>query len=134
MRLISCVYGAGFGAGPFGHYSGTFAWYPRLGIVQGSFLRWVRFRAGAGERRRAVLLGLNRYRQYGVGANGFASCKADWRRFDRLAGRALRLRSESTSVQGVAQGIGADGGLLVAHNGEVREYHAGEVSVRPASS
>lgn len=88
----------------------------------------------AGQLLRALLEAVRSYEQDGLGADGFSSFAADWQRFDCLRGRIVWLRSEQGSMHGVCRGLGPEGGLLVEVDGRIREHHAGEVSVRPASA
>ena len=72
----------------------------------------------------ATLLALQRFAH-----DGLASFLDDWRAFDALAGRVVRVEG-SASIEGTAAGIDADGHLLVdTPHGRVR-VASGEVSVR----
>jgi BirA family biotin operon repressor/biotin-[acetyl-CoA-carboxylase] ligase len=57
----------------------------------------------------------------------------DWQRFDRVAGRAIRLYTGDGIVTGTARGVDERGALKVEHKGGVIHYHSGEVSLRVAS-
>ena len=55
----------------------------------------------------------------------------DWERLDLVSGRTVELHHEHEPViKGVARGIDARGALLIEHDGMIRSYHAGEVSIR----
>lgn len=49
---------------------------------------------------------------------------------DALAGREVLIHSAASTEQGFAEGIAADGALRVRMAGQIRNVHAGEVSVR----
>lgn len=54
---------------------------------------------------------------------------------DAIAGRAIRLGSETETIAGTALGLAADGALRVRlEDGSERCFHAGEVSVRAAGA
>jgi len=64
---------------------------------------------------------------------GLAAFADEWRRHDITHGRQVRLHTgQRESVSGVARGVDAHGALLIERDGEVRAFHAGEVSVRLA--
>lgn len=64
------------------------------------------------------------------GDSGFASFAADWREADALAGAAVVVRGAQADVQGVAEGIDADGALRVRTAAGVQRFTSGDVSVR----
>jgi BirA family biotin operon repressor/biotin-[acetyl-CoA-carboxylase] ligase len=71
-------------------------------------------------------------------AQGFEPFAADWRRWDVLRGREVVISCAGEVLSGTADGITPGGGLLVScrsAGGEprLREFVAGEVSIRPAS-
>ena len=62
---------------------------------------------------------------------GFADLTQDWARFDRIAGRPVRLYLPQGSVTGIARGVDASGALLLeGADGRLIPYLGGEVSVR----
>jgi BirA family biotin operon repressor/biotin-[acetyl-CoA-carboxylase] ligase len=63
---------------------------------------------------------------------GMAAFVEEWRSLDACAGREVVVQLAAGGVRGIAQGIDADGALLVAHDGALRRYHSGEVSLRVA--
>lgn len=63
-------------------------------------------------------------------AEGLAPFLADYRKFDMLAGREVSIQLGDTHHGGMAVGIDSEGALQVRIDGAVREFHAGEVSVR----
>lgn len=77
---------------------------------------------------RALLPALSEFER-----GGFAAFAEDWRRFDALAGRPVRVLAGDRVEDGVAMGIDAGGGLRVRHADGERIHHAGEVSVRVAA-
>ncbi len=60
---------------------------------------------------------------------GFAPFRARYTRFDRLAGREVRVDGEPP-LAGVARGVDEDGALLVETGGTCHRVIAGDVSVR----
>ncbi len=62
-------------------------------------------------------------------AHGFAPFATEWRARDVLKGRPVRVEGGSV-LEGIAQGIDSDGGLLIATTDGVQVVHAGDVSVR----
>ncbi|CAB0151906.1 Bifunctional ligase/repressor BirA [Pseudidiomarina piscicola] len=63
-------------------------------------------------------------------ADGLGSFIEQWQRFDSLEGKAVRLLFGEKSIAGTAVGIAEDGSLLVNVDGQVKRFHAGEVSLR----
>jgi BirA family biotin operon repressor/biotin-[acetyl-CoA-carboxylase] ligase len=61
---------------------------------------------------------------------GLAPFLARYSRLDVLAGREVLVHSAAGAEPGIAEGIAADGALRVRMAGELRNVHAGEVSVR----
>jgi len=72
-----------------------------------------------------MLAGFERYESTGL--PGFI---APWRMLDGLNGKAVRVTTGASQVEGVARGIDAEGALLVERGGEILRCHSGEVSVR----
>lgn len=65
------------------------------------------------------------------GRNGFGAFVAEWRRYDRLDGRPVTVRTGQQERAGIARGIADDGALLVEADGKMERLMAGEVSLRP---
>lgn len=64
-------------------------------------------------------------------AQGFAAYRTDWRAADFLLGRAVTLDDAAGKFSGTAQGIDADGALVVeTASGVRRRVTSGDVSVR----
>ncbi|MFC0445346.1 bifunctional biotin--[acetyl-CoA-carboxylase] ligase/biotin operon repressor BirA [Pseudidiomarina halophila] len=61
---------------------------------------------------------------------GLAPFIERWNAFDRLQDREVRIQLGEKVIAGYAQGIAEDGSLLVAVDGELERFHAGEVSLR----
>ncbi|WP_368562482.1 bifunctional biotin--[acetyl-CoA-carboxylase] ligase/biotin operon repressor BirA [Pseudoxanthomonas sp. UTMC 1351] len=61
---------------------------------------------------------------------GLAPFLPRYARLDALAGREVLIHSAGGTEQGWAEGIAADGALRVRIAGEIRNVHAGEISVR----
>ena len=62
--------------------------------------------------------------------SGFRGFQRAWDARDALCGKPITVSQGQTVWHGIAQGVGADGGLRVLSDGEVRRVNAGEVSVR----
>ncbi len=61
---------------------------------------------------------------------GLAPFLADYAARDVLAGRVVRVEQNGQWHEGTALGVDAHGALLVRHQGGIRSYWSGEVSVR----
>ncbi|MEJ2590991.1 MAG: bifunctional biotin--[acetyl-CoA-carboxylase] ligase/biotin operon repressor BirA [Candidatus Thiodiazotropha sp.] len=61
---------------------------------------------------------------------GLAAFMADWQRHDLLLDRMVEVRSASQRYYGKHLGIDASGAMRLQMDGEVRLFHAGEVSLR----
>lgn len=66
--------------------------------------------------------------------DGFRARHAQWRRYDVLEGRAVRITRGGTAVEGIARGVNGQGALLVEVDGQLQEFAGGEVTVRPAQT
>ncbi|WJG08839.1 bifunctional biotin--[acetyl-CoA-carboxylase] ligase/biotin operon repressor BirA [Aliiglaciecola sp. LCG003] len=55
---------------------------------------------------------------------------AEWKKLDFFADQAVTLTIGNKKLTGICRGIDKDGALLLEHNGEVRPFHGGEISVR----
>jgi len=62
--------------------------------------------------------------------HGFAAFAQHWRRRDGIRGRRVGVVLPSGRVSGRAEGVDADGALLLSVHGSLRRYPAGELSVR----
>lgn len=63
-------------------------------------------------------------------AEGFAAFAAAYARRDLLRGQAV-VTTHAACPDGVAEGVAADGALLVRRGGEIHRVASGDVSVRP---
>ncbi|MFO1468226.1 MAG: biotin--[acetyl-CoA-carboxylase] ligase [Steroidobacteraceae bacterium] len=63
--------------------------------------------------------------------DGFASFAAEWGELDALRGRPATVMLGGQQWSGMAEGIDADGGLLLRVGGERRKFVSGEASLRP---
>ena len=63
-------------------------------------------------------------------AHGFEPFRERWQRADALRGKPVNVLTDKEPVRGVAQGIDADGALLVACAGGLVRFVSGDVSVR----
>lgn len=61
---------------------------------------------------------------------GFAACAEEWRRYDCVTGRMVRLMSGSYTLTGRMLGIDDSGALLLSVDGAVRRFTTGEISLR----
>jgi BirA family biotin operon repressor/biotin-[acetyl-CoA-carboxylase] ligase len=69
--------------------------------------------------------GLERYER-----DGFSSFAPEWRAADALAGKAVVVSSEGSSVTGHARGIDLDGALCLQTREGLQRFMTGDVSVR----
>jgi BirA family biotin operon repressor/biotin-[acetyl-CoA-carboxylase] ligase len=67
-------------------------------------------------------------------ARGFAAFVADWNTLDQSAGRAVRIESAGTVLEGIARGIDESGALIVEADGHRHHLHSGDVSLRLAAA
>ena len=65
--------------------------------------------------------------------DGFAPFASEWASADALAGRMVNVHMPGSDLVGRASGVAADGTLRVDCDGEMRQFHTGEVSVRAQS-
>lgn len=66
-------------------------------------------------------------------AEGFAAFRNEWRGYDLLRNKAVRLLLPTGDVvMGHARDVDADGALLLSVDGYLQRYHCGEVSLRLA--
>lgn len=61
---------------------------------------------------------------------GFAAFHADWQRLDGLAGKAVRLDAGRGAIEGIADGVEADGALRIRTKNGLQRFHSGELSVK----
>jgi BirA family transcriptional regulator, biotin operon repressor / biotin---[acetyl-CoA-carboxylase] ligase len=61
---------------------------------------------------------------------GFEAFRDEWRSLDALLGRPARVLLAGAAVEGIARGVGEDGGLLLEHGGNVEKFISGEASLR----
>lgn len=62
--------------------------------------------------------------------NGFSTFKESWMRYDAYKGKKVRLLSGEREQLGIARGVSDNGALILEEQGELREVHAGELSLR----
>jgi BirA family biotin operon repressor/biotin-[acetyl-CoA-carboxylase] ligase len=67
------------------------------------------------------------------GRSGFGAFAGRWAGLDALAGSQVRVVQGAGAVEGEACGADAEGALLVKVHGELRRFHSGDVSLRPAT-
>jgi BirA family biotin operon repressor/biotin-[acetyl-CoA-carboxylase] ligase len=63
-------------------------------------------------------------------AGGFALFREEWESADELYGRSITVIHGASRQFGVARGLSDSGGLLVALEEGMREFHSGDVSIR----
>lgn len=61
---------------------------------------------------------------------GLSPLLAEWRHYDLYHGKPVQLRMGNRTIEGTHHGIDKTGALLLSNDGDVRAYHAGEVSLR----
>lgn len=66
------------------------------------------------------------------GRCGFGAFASRWAGLDALAGARVRVEQGAELVEGEACGTDTEGALLVEVAGQVRRFHSGDVSLRPA--
>lgn len=76
-----------------------------------------------------LLVAFAAYSQHGL--SPFAE---QWRRWDGILDKQVRLTLPHQTVTGIARGIDAVGGLRLECNGSITVYHAGEISLREVKS
>jgi BirA family biotin operon repressor/biotin-[acetyl-CoA-carboxylase] ligase len=67
------------------------------------------------------------------GRCGFGAFASRWAGLDALAGARVRVEQGAEFVEGEACGTDAEGALLIKVAGQVRRFHSGDVSLRPAT-
>ncbi len=66
--------------------------------------------------------------------SGLKTFMPDWRRWDGIQGKPVRLVFADHEIEGQAEGIDEQGALLLKNGNGLRRYHMGEVSLRSAKS
>lgn len=61
---------------------------------------------------------------------GFAAFQADWKALDGLFGKAVRLDLGLQRIEGIADGVEADGALRIQSQNGLQRFHSGELSVK----
>ncbi|WP_226666592.1 bifunctional biotin--[acetyl-CoA-carboxylase] ligase/biotin operon repressor BirA [Microbulbifer aggregans] len=64
---------------------------------------------------------------------GFGPWREPWQALDQFAGAEVCLQSAQQRWCGIERGVDQTGALLLETDGEIRAYHGGEISLRPAS-
>lgn len=64
--------------------------------------------------------------------SGLQSFIDRWRQLDVYRDKDIKLLYGQKSILGIGRGINQQGGILVEHEGELKAYYGGEISVRPA--
>ncbi|MDF1630916.1 MAG: biotin--[acetyl-CoA-carboxylase] ligase [Alcanivoracaceae bacterium] len=67
-------------------------------------------------------------------AQGFDGWRKRWAELDALSGRLVSVSTAAGSIQGVAEGVDETGALRLRVDGELRIFHGGEASLRPAGA
>lgn len=63
-------------------------------------------------------------------AGGLEALHGRWTQYDFVRDKEVNIHLHDRIVSGVARGIDRQGSLLVEHNGQIRTYSSGEVSLR----
>ena len=61
---------------------------------------------------------------------GFVSFKSEWSNYDVLHQQAVQLLQADQRLIGIAQGVTAEGSLLLRTDEGMQAFHSGEVSLR----
>jgi BirA family transcriptional regulator, biotin operon repressor / biotin---[acetyl-CoA-carboxylase] ligase len=61
---------------------------------------------------------------------GFAAFQADWKALDGLFGKVVRLDLGVQQIEGIADGVEADGALRFQGQNGLQRFHSGELSVK----
>lgn len=101
---------------------------PVVDLAEAMAGRVVGRNALAGKLAAAMLAALEEF-----GRCGFSAFASRWAALDALAGVRVRVEQGSQVVEGDACGTDAEGALLVKVAGQVRRFHSGDVSLRPAT-
>ncbi|MCP3870608.1 MAG: bifunctional biotin--[acetyl-CoA-carboxylase] ligase/biotin operon repressor BirA [Gammaproteobacteria bacterium] len=64
-------------------------------------------------------------------AEGLNPLIPGWESYDAYLGQPVVLQVGNRVIEGVHQGIDANGALLLLHEGRLQVYHGGEISLRP---
>jgi BirA family biotin operon repressor/biotin-[acetyl-CoA-carboxylase] ligase len=77
-----------------------------------------------------ILLRLNRHLHQFV-RYGFSALRDEWQQYHYYQDQPVQLLLGGKSVEGVCRGVDLVGALLVEHDGVVKTYSGGEISLRP---
>ena len=66
--------------------------------------------------------------------DGLTPFLGEWENLDGYAGQEVVLHLPDGEIQGMVRGVDTSGALLLAHEGKVRRFHSGEISMRPVGS
>lgn len=66
--------------------------------------------------------------------DGFSSFSEQWKRFDWLAGKNIRVETPFGNIDGIASGIDEDGALVVQRDGARERVISGTVTLLPTNS
>jgi BirA family biotin operon repressor/biotin-[acetyl-CoA-carboxylase] ligase len=72
-----------------------------------------------------LLLALHRFQ-----TTGLAPFIDEWRQWDIVTGKTIRLQLPNETLTGIAKGVDRNGALLLQSSGIISSHMAGEVSVR----
>lgn len=62
------------------------------------------------------------------GRDGFAVFRDDWRRYDALVDKAVKLELPNRTVTGIARGVDDHGALIIEHDGRRETFVSGHLS------
>ena len=77
-----------------------------------------------------ILLRLNRHLHQFV-RYGFSAVRDEWQQYNYYQDQPVQLLLAGKSVEGVCRGVDLVGALMVEHDGAVKTYSGGEISLRP---
>lgn len=65
-------------------------------------------------------------------SSGLGPFIEDWKNLDYFQNQAIKLIMGNKEITGICRGIDQTGALLLETNGQLKAFHGGEISVRPA--
>jgi BirA family biotin operon repressor/biotin-[acetyl-CoA-carboxylase] ligase len=80
-----------------------------------------------------ILLRLNRHLHRFV-QSGFSAVRDEWQQYHCYQDQRVQLLLSGRRVEGVCRGVDLVGALMVEHDGVVKTYSGGEISLRPVGA
>jgi BirA family biotin operon repressor/biotin-[acetyl-CoA-carboxylase] ligase len=66
-------------------------------------------------------------------SEGFSAFASIWQKYDALLDRVVQITIGDSVVEGMCLGVSARGAICVNVDGQIKEFHGGEASLRPLS-